>query len=105
MVDRAFLESRLLAVLVLAVTVAPLSGCASVDGSANAPSPGYPNSSVRLIAGQNGRSNSDTHLIHMPRDAEVLAGVAMEPAMDRKLDICVHVTGEVLANAATRAQC
>lgn len=100
MLGRAFLDSHNLAVLLAVLTIVPLSGCASVDGSANMSSGGNLNARGGKATGQ---GDQDKHLIHMPRDAELLAGLATEPAIDRKLDICVNVTGEVLANANTQA--
>jgi cobalt-zinc-cadmium efflux system membrane fusion protein len=47
-------------------------------------------------------SDFDRHLVHLPKDAEALAGLTTEQALDRPLDVCVNVTGEVLANANTQ---
>ena len=44
----------------------------------------------------------DKHLVEMPKDAEREAGIGLDEARNRKLDMEVTVTGEVLANANTQ---
>lgn len=45
---------------------------------------------------------TDQHLVHMTKDAEHEATLGYGEALDRKLDMNVTVTGEVLANANTQ---
>ena len=44
----------------------------------------------------------DKHLVELPKSAEEEAGLSLDEARDRKLDMEVTVTGEVLANANTQ---
>ena len=44
----------------------------------------------------------DKHLVEMPKDAEKEAGIGLDEARNRKLDMEVTVTGEVQANANTQ---
>jgi multidrug efflux pump subunit AcrA (membrane-fusion protein) len=97
------IDNRSLINLLIVSTMAGLCGCASVDGSANPPSTNPLQSSDLPGASQTGRGDQDSHLVHLPKDAERLAGLTIEEARDRKLDICVNVMGEVLANANTQA--
>src|SRR6516165_171853 len=82
--------------LIAAMVAAILCGCASVDGSPK-PATG-PNDTA---FDQPGGLDAEKRLVHLPKDAEREAGLSVEEAQNRKLDICVDVTGEVLANANT----
>ncbi|SRR5579875_109322 len=97
-------QSRCLPALLLAagLLAAALSGCASIsngpvrgggDGGGSDQSQAPPAEQV---------ASADRHLVHLPKDAERQAGVALADVEDRTLDISVSVTGEVLANANTQ---
>jgi cobalt-zinc-cadmium efflux system membrane fusion protein len=73
----------------------------SVDGSSKLPLTGDSNPGNSAVTAPPGQLDDDKHLVHIPKDAEREAGLSVEEAQDRKLDICVDVTGEVLANANT----
>src|SRR5579883_1629196 len=84
------------ALIVLAIA-AILCGCSSVDGSPKPPiSASNPGGT-----GTDASSDLEKRMVHLPKDAEREAGLSMEEAKNRRLDICVDVTGEVLANANT----
>ena len=82
--------------LIAAMVAAILCGCVSVDGSPKAAT--APNDTT---FDQANALDSEKRLVHLPKDAEREAGLSVEEAQKRKLDICVDVTAEVLANANT----
>src|SRR6516162_5675322 len=98
---RSFLKLRCLNTLVIVLTASSLCGCMSVDGSSKLPLTGDSNPGNSAVTAPPGQLDDDKHLVHIPKDAEREAGLSVEEAQDRKLDICVDVTGEVLANANT----
>jgi cobalt-zinc-cadmium efflux system membrane fusion protein len=93
--------SILPALVVLNLAGTLLCGCISVDGSVKNSAGTTP--TEQTDASQSDTTDQDKHLVHVSRNAENLAGVTTEQAIERKLDVCVSVTGEVLANANTQA--
>lgn len=86
-------SNMLIALMIAAI----LCGCASVDGSPKPPT---------VVTNPNGTATDasldlEKRMVHLPKDAEREAGLSTEEAKSRRLDICVDVTGEVLANANT----
>jgi cobalt-zinc-cadmium efflux system membrane fusion protein len=81
-----------------------LGGCSSGSGNAD-PGTGEVSESRDQSTVDKGRTDlqRDKHIVHEPKDAEKLAGIATESAKLRTLSIAVTVTGEVLANANTQA--
>ncbi len=74
-----------------------LHGCSTANNG-NSESQANPENPGPAGVGDN-PALADKHLVRLPKDAEKEAGLVVESARDRNLDISVDVTGEVLANA------
>ena len=94
---RGLTDRALLVISALFILPISLSGCTE----ANSTPPATP--TPQAIAAQQERVlEREKHIVHVPKDAATIDGVVLDDVKNRKLDVSVVVTGEVLANANTQ---